>query len=191
MQFALAALTKIGAGLGISTATAGAPLNLAAAAGGGTAAAGGMGSLFGSILQGTATVAGAMSALRAGRAESASLLQQASDAEADAVTEQITGSERRNSLRAALLENIGERDVAYAASGVDMSFGTPAEARRAAVRDAERSMSMDLYTEQSRSARLRERAANLRRAARESRRGGFLRALGIGASGAADILERG
>jgi hypothetical protein len=94
-------------------------------------------------------------------------------------------------LRNKLADTLGEYDVAYAASGVDLSFGSPMQAKRSAKVDAERAMTFDHETQNSRVARLREKAANLRKTARAKSSGGVLKALGIGAGGLGDILERG
>ncbi|HEX9837123.1 MAG TPA: hypothetical protein VGB90_09730 [Alphaproteobacteria bacterium] len=191
MELAAGAISAVAAQFGGAAAAGAATAGLA------TAASGGL-SLAGSILQGALSVGSALALSRAGaiRADAASasgILEAASieDAAAteglnldlaagDALTEigveGIQGLERRNSLKKMLLAQLGEQDTAVAAGGVDLSFGTPAEARKEAVRDTNRALQVDRSTEDFRGTRLRERAASLKLQARERRRGGLLRA---------------
>lgn len=164
----------------------------AAGAAGGTAAAaaGGASTAF-SILQGGATALSVLMGIGAASEEATGLELAAGDAVSEAADEGVLGLERRNSLRRDMLQAVGERDVAYAASGVDVSFGTPVEARAKATRDAERALSIDYQTEQSRFARLIQRAELLRIRARQVRRTGLLGSMTKGLSGAADIFARG
>lgn len=190
--------SAIGGALGIGGTTAaasslgGTAAAAAAASGGGSlfSALGGLSTVAG-ILSGGATIASVLAAQRAGNAEGNKLEYQAQDAETEVRVEEIKGLERRNSIKASLIQAIGERDVAAAASGVDLTFGTPVNARREAKEDAERAIGGDQATEDFRKARLRERAANYRIAASEARSGGLLKAATLAASGAADILRRG
>ena len=204
MEIAAAAMTAIsgtvasaGSALGIGGGAAASSLGGTAAA---AAAASGGGSLFSAlgglstvagILSGGATIASVLAAQRSGDAEASKLMYQADDADTEVRIEEVKGLERRNSIKASLIEAIGERDVAAAASGVDLTFGTPVVARREARADAERALGGDQATEEFRKARLRERAANYRIAASQARSGSLLKAASIGASGAADILRRG
>lgn len=171
-----------------------------AAAGAGAmlgAGAAGLGGLLGStstwagLLSGGATVASVLQARRAGEQEAHKLNLAAGDADLEAKIEQIRGLERRNSLKAKFVEAVGERDVAYAASGVDLTFGTPAIARQEAVRDTERALAIDQDTENLRRSRLLERAGNYRLAAAQAREGGIFKAIGLGAAGLGGMLRRG
>lgn len=216
MEFAAAALSTIGAaaptaisGTTLAGATvastgaivaAGTPfatlIGGAGVTGAGVASAGLLGALgstsgWASILQGGATVGSVLAASRAGKEDARKLEFQALDAETEISVEEIKGLERRNSIKAALVEAIGERDVAAAASGVDLTFGTPVTARRQASEDAERAIGNDQATEDFRKSRLRERAANYRLAAAQRREGGLLKAVGLGLEGAAKFLRRG
>lgn len=204
MEFAAAALSAIAGtvtsaiGLGGSTAaTAGNFIGAGLTAAGGAGAAGGglsgllgTGSLLTSILGGTATVAGMLGAVQAGEEQARSLNAQAMDARTEQDIERIRGAERRDSLRRSLLQTLGERDVAAAASGVDLSFGTPSLAREEAERDAERAFSVDQSTEDFRVARLEERANEFTRSAKSARRAGRLKAFGLGVQGAAAVGRR-
>jgi hypothetical protein len=94
-------------------------------------------------------------------------------------------------MRAAMLQAIGERDVAFAASGTDISFGTPTLARDEAQSEAERAFTIDLGTEQAKVARMKERATNLRLQAGSAKQVGFLQSLGLGATTLAGAARRG
>jgi hypothetical protein len=201
MEFAAAALTTIAGGISSAASAVGGALGIGGTAAGaaGTAAgaastAGGLfssGSLFSTILQGGATVASVLGAVGAGNEQSRTLMAQAADARTEQDIEAIRGNERRDSLRRSLLQTLGERDVAAAASGVDLSFGTPAIARQEAQRDAESALTMDKSTEDFRVARLEERANEFTRSAKAARRGGLIRAIGAGVTTAASIGRRG
>lgn len=165
----------------------------AAAAGGAaatTAAAAGSGFSLASILQGTATVLGVVSSISAGNAEGDALEAQAIDAQREQEIETLSGIERRGSIKKALAEAVGAQDVAYAASGVDLSFGTAGQARTEAFREADRAFTGSSATEQTRVGRLMERAANYRASAKRARRAGVVTGLTGGLKGAADIAGR-
>lgn len=200
MQFAAAAIQSIAGALAPAAVANpwsmfGALGPVAQAAGGaavvGSSATVGAASFLGSLLEGTATVASALSFARAGEIDAMSALASAGDAELEAQLEEVHGLERRNSLRRALLETIGERDVATAASGVDLSFGTPSIARQEAIRSTERALNIDRGTEEFRRRRLEERARNLRSIAQEKRRGGLALAAGVTIGGLASLARRG
>lgn len=196
MEFAAAVLTSVAEGIG-AIAGASAPLDLLAANGvAGASGSGLFGGLMGgstalSILQGGATVASVLATAGAGQQKADAYMLQAGDAETAAQLERVQGIERRTSLKASLLQAIGERDVAAAASGVDLSFGTPAIARDQALKDGARALEVDTSTEEFRRARLFERAASYRNMASQARAGSLLQALGGGLEGAAKIARRG
>lgn len=194
MEFAAAALTSIG-----STISAGASAVVPGAIGatsiGGAPLVAGSG-LFGassvfSVLSGGATVLSMLNANRAGEAKAAALNAQADDADTQTQIEQIQGTARQTSLKKALVAQLGERDVATAASGVDISFGTPAIARRQDITDSERALSIDQDTTDSRAARLRERAANYRIQAQQASAGGLGTAAALALEGGAKLFKRG
>jgi hypothetical protein len=209
MEFAAAAMSSLagvfssgGAAAGAGAAAAGGNFlgaGLSAAAGAGSAGAGAGGlfsaiggaSTFASILSGGMTVASALQAQRAGKDQALGLEFQAQDAEVEGRQEMIAGMERRNSLRRALVDSIAEQDTAYAASGVDLSFGTPVVARQQASRSAERAMEIDQSTEDMRRARFGQKAGSLRLMAAASRRGGLAKASGLLLDGAAQAVRRG
>lgn len=185
MEFAIAALGSIGSTISAGAGAIGTALT-------GTAGALGLtGGTAASILSGGATVLSVLNANRAGEMKAEALRLQAADADLGAGLEAIQGTDRRNSLKAALTQAIGDRDVAAAASGVDLSFGTPAVARQQAIRDGERALSIDQNTEDFRIARLRERAAGYRAQASGARSAGLGSAAALALEGGARMLRRG
>lgn len=200
MEFAAAALSSVaGAISSVVGGTTGTAASLIGAAGMGELSIGGLslgglasgGSTIASILSGTATVAGMLGAQAAGQEQARSLYAQAGDARTEQDIERIRGTERRDSLRRSLLATLGERDVATAASGVDLSFGTAALARDEAERDAERALTLDKSTEDFRVARLQERENEFIRAGRAAKRAGTIKAVGLGLKGGAALVNRG
>ena len=163
----------------------------AAAAGGTLASAIGATSTVASILAGGATVLSVLSTQRAAEQKAQSLELKASDAETGVGLETAQGLERRNSLKAALVQAVGDRDVAAAASGVDLSFGTPVVARNQAITDGERALSVDQSTEDFRKSRLLESAASYRAMASQARSGGLGAAAALALDGGAKLLRRG
>lgn len=159
----LTGLFTMGAGTGAAAAGAGAA---------GAAATGGL--TFSSILQGTAGLLGAFSAISAGNAEGEALDLAADDAAREVPLETLQGINRRTSIKKAMMEQLGDQDVANAASSVDLSFGTPLQARREAFREADLGIAIEVGTEQTRVARLREREANYRKRASKARAGGWI-----------------
>lgn len=192
MEFAAAAMTAVSSAVStVGTAVSGVGSALGLTGSGGLLTSLGGASTFASILSGGATVASALAAQRAGKEQALSLEFQAQDAQVEARQEGIQGMERRNSLRKALIDSIAESDTAYAASGVDLSFGTPVVARDQASRDAERALTIDQSSEDLRRSRLNQRASNLRVMAAQARRGGLAKATGLYLDGAAQAIRRG
>lgn len=204
MEFAAAALSSIAAvggtaaaGAGVSAAGAGAATVAGASVAGSVgAAAGAAGSLFSmstvaSILSAGATALSVLGTMRAGQQRARSLELAAEDAEFDAKIGDVETAERRTGLKRALVMALGERDVATAASGVDLSFGTPSIARGEAAEDADDAISRENNANELRRARLAERSASYRRMASESRAGGLGRAAALALEGGAKIARRG
>lgn len=182
----------IGLLTGGSAAGAGAATAGTAAAGAATAGAA-AGSTFslGTLLQGTATLLGAFSAIGAGNAEATALELQAQDADRQQPLETLQGISRRTSIKKELADSIGGIDTAYAASGVDLSFGTPSVARKEAFRGADTALTSDMGTQQTRQARLSERSESFRRAGRRARSRGYTNALLGGLNFGLDVYNRG
>lgn len=163
-----------------------------AAAAGATAgaAAAGTGLTLSTILQGGATVLGIVSAIGAGKADSDALELQAKDQERQQALDTLQGIDRRTSIKKALRDATGAQDVAYASSGVDLSFGTAAKARDDSFREADLALDTSSGTELTQSGRLMERAANYRSSAKRARRGGVVDALTGGIKNTVSILDR-
>lgn len=202
MQFAAGALASVAKGIGgaIGFGGAGAAAGGAGAAAktGGLLATLGKASTWGSILSGGATVLSLMSQRQANTSmmvgaeiDALNLEGQADDTRLEIGQERVAGENRRNSIRRALLETIGDRDAAYAASGVDLSFGTPAVAREQAAASAERALGQDRDTQEINVSRLEQRAANLRTRAAFTRRSAQRTAGTNNLAMAAQILRRG
>lgn len=196
MEFAASALMSVAKTVGGAIGIGGG--GAAASASGGLLASLGKASTWGSILSGGATVLSLMaqrqantSSLVAAEMDASALEGQADDTRLEIGQEEVAGANRRNSIRRALLETIGDRDAAYAASGVDLSFGTPAVAREQAAASAERALGQDRDSQKINVSRLEQRAANLRSRAALTRRSAA-RTTGVNnLSMAAQILRRG
>lgn len=197
-EFAAAALASVAA-VTAEAAPVAASLGGAAATGAAAATTGasifsslaGAGSIVSSILAGGATVASVLNQQRAGEQRAQNLELQATDAQLNSRIEATQGLERRVSLKQSLVQTLGERDVATAASGVDLSFGTPTIARQQAVTDAERALAIDSNTEELRRARLLERAGNFRLMASQAREGTLATSAVTALEGGARLLRRG
>ncbi len=189
VEMAMATIGSLFAGgtAAAGTAAAGtAAAGTAAAAGG--AVAGGI--TASSILQGASGLLGMFSAIAAGNAEGEALDLAAEDAAREKPLETLQGIARRTSIKSAMMEQIGQQDVATAASGADLSFGTPVEARKQAFRQADLGITTAVGTEQTRIARLDEREANYRKMAGKARAGGWLKAAFTGFDTAASMAGR-
>lgn len=185
-----ATLPMAGATLGTTAATIGSfafpAAPAAAAASTGLFSAG----TLSTILQGGATVLGLVSSIAAGAADRDQAEMMAADAEAEQSLETLKGIERRRSLKLATLEAIGEMDAAYAASGVDLSFGTAAQARQDALREADLGFTAESGTTMTRLARLTERAASYRAMGKRAMRAGVISGLAGALSSGASIVGR-
>ncbi|OCC01843.1 hypothetical protein BA190_26895 [Labrys sp. WJW] len=150
-----------------------------------------LGSLFTTMLSGGATAISAMAAMNAGKQQAAAYNLEASQAMADNAQESVEGRVRRDSMRKDLIKQLGEQDVAYAASGLDLSFGSPLQARDDAKADAARALSTDLDNETVTRNRLTQRAQALRAMARDAKSAGRMKALGLAFDFGTDVLKRG
>lgn len=143
-----------------------------------------------SILQGGASVLGLVSSIAAGAADKERADAEAADADAEQSLETLKGIDRRRSLKLAAAEAVGELDAAYAASGVDLSFGTAQQARREAFRETDLGLTSDSTTTMSRLSRLSERAANYRRMGKRALAAGVIGGLSGALSSGASIFGR-
>lgn len=149
------------------------------------AAAGGLS--LSTILQGGASVLGLVSSIQAGQAERDQMEMMAQDAEAEQPLETLKGIERRRSLKLSAIDAIGEMDAAYAGSGVDLSFGTAAQARQDALRELDLGLTSDASTTTS---RLSLRAANYRSMGKRAMRAGIISGVAGALSSGASIAGR-
>lgn len=172
--------------LGGAGATAGA----AGATAGAAATTASTGLSISSILQGVATVGGVVASIASGNAEASNLKMQALDAEEEKTLEVVQSADRKRSLLKGAQEAVGEIDTAYAASGVDLSFGSAAQAKQDVFREADRGINSDSATTGSRLSRLSERAQNLYRMAKGARRMGVIGGLTRGLSGFASLAQQ-
>lgn len=162
---------------------------MATAAGGVVAPASGFS--FASILQGGAGLLSAMSAMRAGQSQAAMYASQAADTRLDVTQEAIDATDRQTGLRKQLLAALGERDTAYAASGVDLSFGTPVQARNEAIQEANNAIAVDQSNSDLRKSRLRSRAAGFDAMAADAKSAGAVKAAGVLFDTGINIFKRG
>lgn len=121
----------------------------------------------------------------------AASFDKAAEAEMDASAEGIAGQSRAVQLRQSLVAAMAERDIAAAAGGLDIGWGSPVVAREQASADAERALSLDSLETQNRQSRLRQRSAGYVRAGRAAASGGFLQNLASGVNLATDMAQRG
>lgn len=175
MEFAAAALTSLASSVGSAVSTVGtAASSIGSTVSGATSAIGGA-STFANILQGGAGLVGALASVRSGNAQAEAYRQAATEAEQERTTAATDATNSQNSLRKSLISSLGERDVAYAASGVDLSFGTPVQARQQAETDTSNALTQsqdDLVAKQQ---RLTARAAAYRAQASEASTSGWLK----------------
>ncbi|MGQ4812330.1 hypothetical protein ACCZ74_08535 [Agrobacterium vitis] len=155
-----------------TAATVGSAVGTAGTVGG--AAAGGLS--IAQILQGTAGVLSAVSAVSAGNAQAEGYEQAATEAQSNQRLTTLEGISRRSSIKQAMVDQVGQQDVAYAASGTDLSFGTPNQARKEAFREADLGTATQVGTEQTTQAQLSDRERNYRKMAGKARLGGWVSA---------------
>jgi hypothetical protein len=174
-------------GGGSAAAAGGAAATGAAATG--AAAAGGIS--LASILQGTATVLGVATAISAGNQQAQQLELQAEDQQRQIPQTMLQGVAQRTAIKKQLQDAIGAEDVAYAASGTDLSFGTPGQARKDAFREADNAITTQVGTEQTTIARLDERTKNYLQMANKARSSGLFDAAITGIKGLTSFSNRG
>lgn len=191
--------TAVGAtGLGAGLASAGSALGSAATSLGGASTLGGLfaagtagNSLATGILGGTATAFSALSSLRAGQQQRGAYRQQATDAQLEATNEELQGQRREIGLKNELSSKLGSISSAYAAAGIDLSYGAAETARNTAGTKADEELTIDRATTEMRKARLNQRAGSYLGMAREARASSILQAAGQAVSGGFRILNRG
>lgn len=184
MQLLLGLPSLLGGGAAATAATVAVPGIAGAATLVPAAASSGLS--LGSLLSGAMTVMGVTTSVLGGLAEADKAEAAAIDAESEQALESLQGISRRSSIKAAMMDALGAQDVAYAASGVDLSFGTAGQARKDAFREADLALTTATGTEQTRISRLAERAKNYRSAAKMAAGLGVLNGLSKGIGGYLD-----
>ena len=185
---AFAALSSIGSTVAAGAGAVGSTLAAGASAAGSFF---GGGSFLSTLLQGGMGIMGAMSAMRQGDDQAAALREQAADARVEAGQQRLAGLEKADEVRRSLVAEQGERDVVWGASGLDLSFGTPALARREAASDAAAALGVASANTDMTVARIDQRAANYRRQAAEAKTSGRIKAFSSLADTALSIAKRG
>lgn len=94
-----------------------------------------------SLLGGATTILSAAASIAAGNQQAEMYEQQARETDMQKPLELLEGLNRRNDIKKATAAAVADQDVAYAASGADLSFGTPTVARSNAFREGDYSLS--------------------------------------------------
>lgn len=169
---------------GTAAAGATAAAGTAATAVGATAAAGatatgiaGTGITLSQILTGGASLLSVFAGMAGANAEAAALEQQAREADMEQQTEGVKGKANQLAIKREMMDAVGQRDVAAAASGVDLSFGTAAEVRKDAFREADQALTSNTFTTMSNQSQLEQRAASYRKRAKQVKSAGIMNAL--------------
>lgn len=185
MELVLAAGSFLGIGGG-GTAAAGA----GAAAGAAGAAAGGS-SLLSTIVQGGLTAFSAAASIGAGVAARSEARVEELSASSQASQEKIAADDEAVRLNRAMAEAIGEQAVAYAAAGIDISSGTPMQARQKAKERANEDLNINRANRSAKVAAWNSRAYAARSRGKAAMASGLAGAVGdIGGYGL-DVLNRG
>lgn len=151
----------------------------------------GSGLTLAKLLGGTLSVLGAVQSINAGNAKAEEYKLAAEDAARQVPLETLKGINRRSAIKQEMMDSVGEMDVANAASGVDLSFGTPNQARKDAFRQTDLATSTAVGEEQTQVARLNEREANYRKMSKRAKSSGIFDALMIGLNGASKLSDIG
>jgi hypothetical protein len=171
-----------------ATLTAGAA---GAAAGGGglLAALGGASTL--SLLSGGLTAVSVLQKLNQGEMQAQQAEFKAKEAANEAIGEEAAGANRAATLKRNLVKVLGENDLAYAASGIDLSYGEAASAGQRATDRAYGELSTDRATTSARIAGYDARTASYSTLARRTRTASLLDAVVTGGEGIARQARRG
>jgi hypothetical protein len=169
------------AGTGAAAATAGAGL-FSLLPGGSTAM---------TVLQGVSTAFSAMAAKGRGLAEAGAKRSDANQMDTRAEQEMLIGETEQKKAKKALLSQVSKTQVAYAASGIDLSQGTVVSAMDQATEEAEADLSTSRTLTLQRSANYRRRATQLRAEADLAEESGNLSAAGHWLNFGVGLLRRG
>lgn len=99
-----------------------------------------------SLLGGGATILSAAASIAAGNQQAEMYEDQARETRMQKPLELIEGLHRNTEIKKATAAAVAEQDVAYAASGADLSFGTPTVARSQAFREGDYAMNTNAMT---------------------------------------------
>lgn len=183
MELAIGALSSIGAGIGSAAGAIGA---------GASSLIGALGSApVLTALAGATTAVSVIQQLRQGdmKAEQAQIESQV--ARSEAIGEQATGAQRSATIQRAMLRTLGENDVAYAASGIDISYGEAATTRDRTLERGYSELSIDRSTSDARAAGYGARSIAYDRMSRQYRSGATLAALATAGEGLMRMGRRG
>jgi hypothetical protein len=156
---------------------------------GGAAAAGGGFGL--SALSGLATTVSVIGSIGSGLAGMAAGKAEAAEHQFAARDEYIAGRETSAALKAELAKTIADQSTAFAAGGVDLGSVSVGEARKRAVRDAEKELAISSNEALSRSLARRRAARAARSRGTMSLFSGIVRGVSTGLGGAMDLAEIG
>lgn len=167
---ASAAAIPVGTILGGGSVAAGTIMPVAA-----TAASTGIS--LSSILTGTASLLSVISGMAGASADAEALNQQAREADMEQQTAAVKGKANQLAIKREMMDAVGQRDVAAAASGVDLSFGTAAQVRKEAFREADQALDSNSLTTMSTMSQYEQRAATYRKRAKQVKSAGIMNAL--------------
>ncbi|MCJ7993215.1 hypothetical protein J5N58_01210 [Rhizobium cremeum] len=168
-----------------------APTGAAAPIGGAVVQTAGSGLTLAKLLGGTLTVLGAVQAINAGNEKAEEYKLAADDAARQVPLETLKGVNRRSSIKQEMMDSVGEMDVANASSGVDLTFGTPTQARKEAFRQTDLATSTAVGEEQTQVARLNEKEANYRKLSKRAKSSGLFDGLLTGLGGIGKLADIG
>ncbi len=186
MELAVAALGKVFAGVGLSSAAGTAAGTAATAAG--TAAAG-SGAL--TALQGVATTLKVLGGISAGIAARNQANDAAAETELQAGHEQLQSAQRTTSMKRELARVLGQNDVIYSAAGIDLSGGIAQQTASEQSKRATDEISIEQQDSEFRRALYRVRARGQRAAGKSAMRGALIGAIGDVAQFGMDVGNRG
>ncbi|RWE91348.1 hypothetical protein [Mesorhizobium sp.] len=162
-----------------------------ATAGGAAAGAAGGSSLLSTIVQGGLTAFSAAAGIAQGVAGQSAAKVDELNAAAGADREKIAGEDEALRINRALAESIGEQAVAFAAAGIDLSSGTPLQARQTARQRANEDLNINRSNTSTNVAAWNSRAYAARARGRAAMASGVAGAIGdIGGFGL-DVIDRG
>lgn len=150
-----------------------------------------IGSVGATLAQGVATAASVMSLMNAGKSAAINNNNMADAALAEARASRATAEEDKADIKDELLQALGRRDVAYAASGIDLGYGVARDRneRDAALADA--AVERIDRRQQTLENAYTTRATQYQVLARRGRTASMYQAIGQGLGFVTDTLKRG